>query len=57
MKQKKCPICKALLVEKANTKNGHIFRGCPNYPDCKYTENYKKDKVVITIKIEMPYKK
>lgn len=34
-----CPNCHKILKIRVNSNNGNKFRGCPNYPDCRYTKN------------------
>lgn len=42
---KSCPKCgvSTKLVVKQNSKNGSWFLGCPNWPECKHTENIPTD--------------
>lgn len=42
-----CPYCHKSLVVKRG-RNGGFFLGCPNYPDCRYTDYTIKNRYAIT---------
>jgi ssDNA-binding Zn-finger/Zn-ribbon topoisomerase 1 len=33
-----CPDCRRKLIVKTNHLNEGQFLGCPNYPECRYTQ-------------------
>ena len=37
----KCPECKEGDLAEKKARRGNIFYGCSNYPNCKFTSNYK----------------
>jgi len=40
-----CPRCSppVKLIVKTNSKTGHQFLGCPNYPDCTHGQNIPEE--------------
>ena len=39
-----CPECGIQMLPKQNSKKGNWFWGCPNFPACKQTRPYDKEK-------------
>ena len=35
-----CPKCGANMIQRKNKKDGSLFWGCRNFPDCTHTENH-----------------
>jgi hypothetical protein len=36
----KCPVCKKKMIERTNRKNGGLFWGCCDYPECNATRHH-----------------